>query len=144
MSDQELKPQENIEQPKEEIKEEPNKVGRPPINIDWKEFDKLCAIHCTLAEIADFFDCSEDTIERRVLEDKKINFAEYYKKKTSGGKRALRRVQLEKALNGNTTMMIWMGKQLLGQTEKQETYLSNNKEGESTSPFQLIINAPKD
>lgn len=143
MSEQETKPQEIVEPPKEEIKEEPVKLGRPKIEINWEEFDKLCSLHCTLIEIADWFGCSEDTIENRVKEEKGMLFSDYFKKKSSGGKLSLRRKQFEVALKGNTTMLIWMGKQCLGQVDKHENILSNNKDGESTSPFQLVINAPK-
>ena len=37
--------------------------GRPRIEIDWAEFDRLCAVQCTLAELAAHLGVSEDTIE---------------------------------------------------------------------------------
>ena len=39
-------------------------MARPRIKIDQASFEKLCSLQCTLAEIAVFFGCSEDTIER--------------------------------------------------------------------------------
>ena len=39
------------------------KMGRPRIEIDKEEFEKLCDIQCTLTEIAGWFRCSPDTIE---------------------------------------------------------------------------------
>ena len=36
-------------------------VARPKKEIDQKEFEKLCALQCTKAEIAGFFNVSEDT-----------------------------------------------------------------------------------
>lgn len=36
------------------------------------------------------------------------------------GKRSLRRMQWKSAKGGNATMQIWLGKQLLGQTDKQD------------------------
>jgi hypothetical protein len=121
-----------------------SKLGRPKIEIDWDEFDKLCNIQCTLSEISGWFDCSEDTIERRVKEEKGIIFAEYYRQKASKGKISLRRAQVKKALEGNVVMQIWLGKQYLAQVDKHETTLGNSKDGELTAPFQLIINEPKD
>ena len=41
-----------------------NPGGRPKKQINWEEFDKLCFMQGTLAEIAGFFGVSEDTIER--------------------------------------------------------------------------------
>ena len=72
--------------------------------------------HCTQVEIAEWFGCSVDTIERAVKREKKIGFAEYYKKKSSKGKTSLRRIQFNLAKT-NVTMAIWLGKQYLGQTD---------------------------
>ena len=93
--------------------------GRPKIEIDWGEFEKLCLIQCTLSEMSDWFKCSEDTIERRCREQKKMLFAEYYKKHSVGGRISLRRSQFKLATAGNPTMLIWLGKQHLGQTDKK-------------------------
>jgi hypothetical protein len=94
------------------------KGGRPTLEIDWSIFDKLCGLQCTLSELAGFFDCSEDTIERAVKREKKVGFADYYKKKSSQGKISLRRNQFRLA-EKNATMAIWLGKQYLGQSDKQ-------------------------
>lgn len=95
-------------------------MGRPRIEINWHEFEKLCAMQATLVEIAGWFGCSEDTIERRVKEEHGVTFAEHYRTKTSKGKISLRRKQLEVAMSGNTTMLIWLGKQMLGQRDRPE------------------------
>lgn len=120
-----------------------SKMGRPKKQFDWESFQKLCDIQCTIEEIARFFNLSVDTIERRVKEKYKITFAEHYKIASAQGKMSLRRKQFEIALNGNVGMLIWLGKQYLGQTDKQ--LIGNNKDDVtgSASPFQLVINAPK-
>lgn len=103
------------------------RTGRPRINIDWKIFDSLCGLQCTLAEIADAFDCSEDTIERAVKREKNMTFAEYFAKKRSKGKISLRRSQFRLA-EKSAAMAIWLGKQYLGQkddaTKLEESALS--------------------
>ena len=38
------------------------KMGRPKIQINEIEFEKLCGLQCTEEEIAGFFNCSIDTI----------------------------------------------------------------------------------
>lgn len=98
-------------------------MARPRIEIDKNQFEKLCSIQCTLAEIASFFDCSDDTIERWCLRTYKEGFAEVYAKKRGIGKISLRRAQFKMAEH-NPTMAIWLGKQYLGQTDKQETIIS--------------------
>lgn len=91
-------------------------MARPRIEIDWEAFDKLCTLQCTLAEIAGFFGCSEDTIERAVKRDKRMSFADYFSQKRVGGKIALRRSQFQLA-EKNAAMAIWLGKQYLDQRD---------------------------
>lgn len=96
------------------------KNGRPKIEIDWEEFDRLCEFQCTLLEIASWLKCSDRTVERRVEEEKGMGFVDYYKIASAGGKRSLRRKQFEIAEAGNVGMCIWLGKQYLGQSDKIE------------------------
>ncbi len=100
-------------------------MARPRIIIDLDTFGKLCGLQCTLSEIASFFNCSEDTIERWCKRDLKISFADAYKKYSANGKISLRRWQFRMA-ETNVTMAIWLGKQYLGQTDKQELAVSAN------------------
>jgi hypothetical protein len=86
--------------------------GRPKIEIDWDKFDVLCNIQCTLEEISVVLGYSEDTIERRVKEKHKVNFAEYYKRKSATARMSLRRLMWKKAIEEeNITMMIFLSKQ---------------------------------
>jgi len=97
--------------------------GRPKIDLDWDQFDNLSRIHCTLVEIAEFFDISEDTIERRVQEKYGITFAEHYKRKSGSGKRSLRRKMWEAALKkNNITMMIFLSKNVLGFRDRPDDF----------------------
>lgn len=98
-------------------------MARPRIDIDKKSFESLCAIQCTLDEIAGFFRCSEDTIERWCQREYKQSFADVFRQKRAGGKISLRRFQFRQA-ETNPTMAIWLGKQYLGQTEKHEIAVS--------------------
>jgi hypothetical protein len=110
-------------------------MARPLIQIDWEEFDKLCSFQCTLLEISEFFDCSEDTIERAVKREKHMGFADYYKKKSAGGKRSLRRTMYNIAQNGNVTMCIWLSKQMLGYTDKVEQVVDGNSNINLTTTY---------
>ena len=91
-------------------------MARPRTEIDETEFQKLCSIQCTLGEIAAWFKCSEDTIERWCKRELKMSFADAYKIFSVDGKISLRRTQFKMA-NHNVSMAIWLGKQYLGQTE---------------------------
>ena len=97
-------------------------MARPRIVIDWDLFKRLCRIQCTQAEIADVLGCSVDTLERAVKREKSSSFAELYKKEAAQGKMSLRRAQYRVAIGGdgrqpNTAMLIWLGKQYLGQKD---------------------------
>lgn len=100
--------------------------GRPRIKIDKEEFEKLCAMQCTLIEIAGWFNCSDDTIENWCKETYGEIFSEVYKKKSAKGKISVRRDQFRAAESGNVTMLIWLGKQYLGQKEQSVLEVSEN------------------
>lgn len=95
------------------------KMGRPKVNIDYKELEKLCHIQCSEVEIADWFHCSVDTIERRVREKFGITFAEYFRRHRVGGKIALRR-NLFKLAEKHPSMAIFLAKNWLGMKESME------------------------
>lgn len=101
-------------------------MARPRIEIDKSQFEKLCSIQCTQEEIAGFFNCSPDTVERWCKREYKERFAEIYAKKRGLGKISLRRSQFKMA-ETNPSMAIWLGKQYLGQKEpQQEIQLSHD------------------
>jgi hypothetical protein len=94
------------------------KRGRKRIEISWKEFEGLCSIQATLREIAFYFHCSEDTIERAVKREYKSNFAEVFAQKRQTGFISLRRQIWQSALNGNPALLIFLAKQYLGMADQ--------------------------
>jgi len=100
-------------------------TGRPHFNIDWDKVDKLCAIQCTGEEIAGVLGCDYDTLSGAIWREKELSFSEYFAQKASHGKMSLRRTQYTAAMDGNPTMLVWLGKNWLGQTDKMETAISS-------------------
>lgn len=94
-------------------------MGRPKIIIDWEQLEKLCQIQCTLEEVAGWFQCSEDAIQSAIQEKHNETFTVFFKKHSSKGKVSLRRWQFRMA-EYSPVMAIWLGKQYLGQVDKQE------------------------
>ena len=94
-------------------------MARPTIEIKQEHFENLCNLQCTLDEIAGFFKCSGDTIERWCKRTYDMSFADTYKRYSVNGKISLRRFQYKQA-EKNPSMAIWLGKQWLGQTDKIE------------------------
>lgn len=91
-------------------------MARPRKEIDATQFEKLCGLQCTLDEIAGFFDCSGDTIERWCKRTYELPFAEAFKRYSAPGKMSLRRYQFDLAKK-NASMAIFLGKQYLGQRD---------------------------
>jgi hypothetical protein len=94
------------------------KLGRPEFVFDLDRLTALCQVHATDQEIAHHFGCSTRTLERRRQKDPE--FAACFEKARADGKISLRRAQWKEALNGNSTMQIWLGKQELGQVDRVE------------------------
>lgn len=94
-------------------------MARRRVEIDKEQFEKLCELQCTETEIAGWFSCSADTIERWCKREYKIGFAEVFAQKRGKGKIALRRYQFQLA-EKNAAMAIWLGKQYLDQKEPEK------------------------
>lgn len=101
--------------------------GRPYKELDKAIFEQLCAMMCTKWEIADFFSCDEDTVNNWCKRIYGKTFSEVWKEKNARGRISVRRAQYKAGVEeGNITMLIWLGKQYLEQTEKQEVHSENN------------------
>lgn len=111
------------------------KMGRPKIPIDEKQFCKLCELQCTEEEIAGFFECSVDTLERWCKRTFDMTFAEIYRQKATRGRIALRRFQLKHA-EKNASMAIFLGKNWLNQSDKVEQTVH---EVEDLSPLAAML-----
>jgi hypothetical protein len=93
-------------------------VGRDKTVIPPEEVFKLASIGCKDTEIADWFGIDGNTL--------RYNFSVELLKGRETLKQSLRKAQLQVALNGNPTMLIWLGRNLLGQTENPID-VDNNK-----------------
>ena len=97
-----------------------NKGGRPRKDVDLTILQGLAEIQCTAEECAGVLGVSVDTIDRRLKDEGHGGFADFYKKHADSGKASLRRAQWRMAIEeNNPTMLVWLGKQVLGQRDKQ-------------------------
>ena len=88
-------------------------MARPKkYDIDTKQVEQLASYGCTNREIASFFGCDESLIKK--------SYSSFLTKGRDKGKIRLRKLQWNAAEKGSTPMLIWLGKQLLDQTDKQE------------------------
>lgn len=98
-----------------------NKGGRPKIQIDQKSFEELCKMQCTELEIAGFFGCSDETLNKWCKKTYKKTFQECFEVFRQGGKASLRRTQWLMAEH-NAAMAIFLGKNYLGQSDDPMKY----------------------
>tara|TARA_R110000868_G_scaffold69724_5_gene204920 strand:- start:3549 stop:4025 length:477 start_codon:yes stop_codon:yes gene_type:complete len=111
-----------------EIPRDPSKTGNKPkqlVAVEVRGYEvgrgirkrvvnpedvyKLAAIGCKNGEIARWFDIDDSTLER--------NFEQALRKGREDIRQSLRMAQLKAALGGNVVMLIWLGKNLLGQSD---------------------------
>ena len=92
-------------------------AGRPEKTIDWKIVDEHLEAGCPGMEVAAIIGVNEYTLYRRCETEKQINFSQYAQEKRAKGKASLRKVQHSLALEGDKTLLIWLGKAVLEQRE---------------------------
>jgi hypothetical protein len=81
------------------------------IPIDAKLVEGMASVGATDKEIANFLGCSVDTLTRRC--------ADILTKSRADLRVRLRKAQITLALEGNATMLIWLGKQVLDQSDER-------------------------
>lgn len=96
------------------------KVGRPYVNINWDYLAKLFEAGSTVRGAAAAIGVEPNTLTRRCRRDLKRDLDEFRQTCRAKGDDQLRVKQFQLAMQGNTTMLIWLGKQRLNQAEKQQ------------------------
>lgn len=84
----------------------------------FKQVEKLGSMGCTQSEAAGFFEISLDTFKRRLKDQPGVR--EAWDRGKEKGRVELRQAQWDLAKKGNVAMLIWLGKQLLGQKDKSD------------------------
>ncbi len=99
-------------------------ANRPLIPIDWKKANELMISGCMGTEVASFFGMSPDTFYRRVEDEFGVTFTQYLQEKRETGNSLLRTKQYQKAMSGDNTLLVWLGKCRLKQRENDDRELS--------------------
>jgi len=84
-------------------------IGRAKTVIPEEQVLELSKLHCTSKEMAEFFEVPLSTFTD--------NFRDIITKGRLETKQRLRAAQLKLALNGDRSMLIWLGKNILGQSD---------------------------
>ena len=84
-------------------------VGRDKKVVPPRDVERLAQMGCKDSEIAEWFGVDENTL--------RYNFSVELLKGKLALNQSLRQAQIRLALSGNATMLIWLGKNILGQSE---------------------------
>jgi len=96
-------------------------AGRKKIVISWSRVDSALEAGANGVQVAAMLGISFDTLSRRCNSDKNADFAEYMLTKRESGNEKLLKAQYNLAINeNNNSMLIWLGKQRLNQSDKRE------------------------
>ena len=109
-------------------------MARPRIEINKKDFESLLVLQCTLKEVAAFFNnkldgCSEDTVERWCKRTYHKSFADISAEKRELGKIGVRRAEFQ-MMEKNAAVLIFMAKNLLGQSDNPGVNIEGENESE--------------
>ena len=85
-------------------------MARPRIELDEDLIYQMAKEGCSVDDIATEFACSDQTIYNK--------YYEVWKAGQAAGRRALHRRQFEKAMDGDSGMLRWLGANRLGQSDK--------------------------
>lgn len=140
--------------------------GRPKIQIDWDSLEALLGLEASEYYCATWLlkkqgkdidqksiDAAIKVIQRRIKERFGMSFVQYRDKMLDGRRMKLRELQWKAADKGNPAVLIWLGKQYLGQSEKveakQAVTVEAKKDFESLpvqdlEAIEAILNKPKE
>lgn len=86
----------------------------------WAQLDALI-IWSNQVYCAERLGINIDTLADRIKERTGLSFSEYKDQKKEVVRTNLRKKQYDVAMAGNVSMLIWLGKQELGQSDRSET-----------------------
>lgn len=113
--------------------------------IDWDVADRLIECGNTGPAVAAHFGIHSDTLYNRCQEEKGMTYTAYSTEKKQKGICRLLAKQYEVAMKGNTTMLIWVGKQMAGQrdfkedqNQQQKVVLEVNYKNDSNNSIEVL------
>lgn len=98
-------------------------AGRPRktwTDAEVELFEKLCGIMCTKSEVSSVLGIDVKTLDKLIAEHypDTPTWGEAFELFSAAGKASLRRAQFQLALDGDKTMLIFLGKNYLGQSDQ--------------------------
>jgi hypothetical protein len=101
-------------------------MSRPKAEIDWEKVNNYLKAQCDGAAIARLLGIHPDTLYLRCQAEFNMGFSEYSQQKKAEGVEMLKMKMYADAVNGNTSMQIWLSKQYAGFKDKQDITSNND------------------
>jgi len=101
-------------------------MARPSKDLENMEFDGWDQLDAMIIWASQEYCCEKlgvntDTLTKKIKERYGLSFSEYKSKRQEPMRINLLKKQYDVAMSGNVSMLIWLGKQHLGQSDKQDT-----------------------
>lgn len=96
------------------------KMGRPIKHIDDAKLKAICRFKPRMEDVAAFFECSPDHIEKYIKRTYGKTFSEFRDENMVHTRFSLIQKAIDQAMGGNTAMMIFCLKNLCGWMDKME------------------------
>ena len=95
-------------------------AGRKKISINWLRVEEMAMAGANGVQIAAALGIHYDTLADRHKAEQKTDFSDYLTTKREKGNELLLRKQYDVAMTGDKTMLVWLGKQRLEQSDKAQ------------------------
>lgn len=101
-------------------------MARPTKDLENMNFDGWDQLDALIIWASQEYCCEKlgvntDTLTKKIKEKHGMSFSEYKAKRQEPMRINLMKKQYDVAMAGNVSMLIWLGKQYLNQSDKQET-----------------------
>ncbi len=107
-----------------------NKAGRPKLELNEEQVYKLASLNVTVKDIADVLGCSKSALEN--------NYLDVINEGRANLRTSILRKQYEVGITDkNVTMLIWMGKQHLGQADKKTVEIDDRRKAAELTDGEL-------
>lgn len=100
---------------------------RPPKEIDLQKLKEFLAVNMPIKRIGHYFNCTPETLYNK--------YADLIIEANVNHEHRIREAQLQAAVSGNPTLLIWLGKQYLGQRDVQEVAIEDKRPSVSDIKF---------
>lgn len=110
-----------------------------PVVIDWKKVEKMAICGASGIEIASALGVDKATLYNYCKKEYGISWEEYKQQKKQKGDTSLKMKQFELAMAGDRSMLVWLGKNRLGQSDIQK--IDHSSKGDKIN---VVLNIDKD